>query len=470
MKARLLSLLAAALPSACASVEGAPAGDQRPNVVLVLADDLGWGDPRCYSPESRVPTPHIDRLAREGMRFTDAHAAGSVCVPSRFGLLTGSYPFRAERLNWRAGPVIADGQPTVASLLKTAGYATAMVGKWHQGFAGSLTDGSELHGGPVDRGFDRFVGLHASLDIPPYFWIRDRTPLAAPTELVEASHTEGWSDIQGAFWRGGAAAPGFDFDDVLPRFQREAVAYVEERAEMEKPFFLYVALTGPHTPWLPAEEFRGASGAGLYGDFVAHVDATLGAILAALDETGQADDTLVLFTSDNGPVWYLADAERFGHASTGPFRGMKADAWEGGHRVPFVVRWPGRVEPGAVSDRLVCFTDVFPTLADVAGLAMPAVVGDGHSLYPAFVDPDAASPRSSLVLKRDASVVRMGRWKLITHLGSGGFSAPRKEEPAPDGPRGQLYDLDADPGETTNLWSERPEVVAELTRVLEATR
>ena len=440
-----------------------------PDIVLVLADDLGYGDPRCFDPRSRIPTPHIDRLAREGMRFTDAHAPGAWCVPSRYGLMTGCYPCRPRRFHPNEAPVIEPGQLTLASFLRQQGYATAMVGKWHLGFEGGPgTDGGDLRGGPVDRGFDRFFGIHASLDIPPYYYIRDRTPLAPPTGTVEASGTEGWTDIQGAFWRAGAIAPGFEHAEVLPRFGREAAACIDElAADGDTPFFLYLALAAPHTPWLPDGSFRGLSGADLYGDFVAQVDDTVGELLAALERAGRAERTLFLFTSDNGPVWYPADVQRTGHRSAGPFRGMKSDAWEGGHRMPFAVRWPGRVEAGSVSDRTLCFTDLLATIADLVGAPLPPGAGrDSHSFLPVLLDPTAATTRDSTVLKADASVIRQGDWKLITHLGSGGFSRPRRVEPTPDGPRGQLYDLAADPGETTNLWSDRPDVVARLTALL----
>ena len=316
-------------------------------------------------------------------------------------------------------------------------------------------------GGP---GFDTFFGIHASLDIPPYYYIRDRAPLAPPTERVEASNTEGWTKIQGAFWRAGATAPDFDHEDVLPRFGREATRYIDQRARVGKqPFFLYVALTAPHTPWLPAEQFRGRSGADMYGDFMAQVDDTVGQILRALDRHDLAENTLVIFSSDNGPVWYPDDVERFGHSSTGPLRGMKGDAYEGGHRVPFVLRWPETVDAGRVSDQTICFTDMMATFADVARVPLAEGAGeDSESIVPLLLDRSDAPVRDVTVLKANGSVVREGRWKLIKHLGSGGFSKPRRVKPEEGGPEGQLYDLDADVGETNNLWSERPDVVARL--------
>ena len=460
----LLAIATVALLGTCRATDDHAPDAGPPNLVLILADDMGYGDPGCFNPDSRIPTPHIDRLAAEGMRFTDAHSPGAWCVPTRYGLLTGRYPCRVGRFSVGEGPVIEEDRLTLASFLRDAGYATAMVGKWHLGFdGGPQTDGEDLFGGPVDRGFDRYFGIHASLDIPPYYYIRDRTPVAPPSERVEASGTEGWTNIQGAFWREGRCAPGFVHAEVNGRFEAEAVAYLDERAGTERPFFLYLALASPHTPWLPDEAFVGTSGADMYGDFMAQVDATVGAVLEALDRNDQARDTLVLFTSDNGPVWYPADVERFGHASTGSYRGMKSDSWEGGHRMPFVVRWPARTPPSTVSDQLLCFTDLLATAAALTGRPLPPeTTEDSHSLLPVLIDPEASTTRGPTILKANAAVIRDGDWKLITHLGSGGFSKPRRVEPGADGPRGQLYDLSADPGETTNLWSERPELVQRL--------
>lgn len=447
-----LLLLAGAAPT--------PATLERPpNILIVLADDLGYGDLRCFDERSRIPTPNLDGLAREGMRFTDAHAPGSWCTPSRYGLLTGRYPCRVEHIRPNAGPVIAEDRTTLPGFLREHGYATAMVGKWHLGLAGEPGE-DELRGGPLDRGFERFFGIHASLDIPPYYYIEGREPVAPPSEHVGASATEGWSPIQGAFWRAGAIAPGFEHAEVLPRFTDRAVAWIRELAAGERPFFLYLALASPHTPWLPAEEFRGRGEAGLYGEFVAHTDAAVGRVLDALDEAGVAEDTLVLFTSDNGPVWYPADEERFGHHAAGPWRGMKSDAWEGGHRMPFLVRWPAEVPAGTTAEQTICFTDVLATCAEILG--EPVEAPDGHGFLPVLRDPTASSGRTTTVLKANATALREGNWKLITHLGSGGFSRPRRVEPEPDGPTGQLYDLAEDPGETRNLWLERPEVVARL--------
>ncbi len=446
-----------------------------PHIVIILADDMGYGDASSNNSESRIPTPNIDSLATEGMRFTDAHAPAAWCVPSRFGLLTGQYPVHS-RLNWRQEAVIEPGMETLATMLKRHGYTTAMVGKWHLGFDGGPDyDYSQpLTGGPVDHGFDSYFGIPASLDIPPYYYIRDRAPEAPPTGEVEANYSDGWTRIQGAFWREGGMAPGFEHIEVLPRFEQETVEKIESHANTggDSPLFLYMALPAPHTPWLPLPEFEGKSEVGMYGDFMLQVDHTVGEVLRALDRTGMADDTIVIFTSDNGPVWYEQDVERFGHSATGPLRGMKADAWEGGHRVPFLIRWPGRVQAGTESEELLCFTDLMATFsAIVAGTESALMDGESLNMLPVFLgEAPTAGIREKLVIKEDASVIREGDWKLIRHLGSGGFTQPRRVEPEEGGPRGQLYNLAEDIGEKNNLWEQHPEMVERLWTELDTFR
>ncbi|MCA9077189.1 MAG: arylsulfatase [Planctomycetaceae bacterium] len=437
-----------------------------PHIVLIMADDMGYGDPTCYNPNSKITTKHIDRLAAEGMRFTDAHSPAAVCVPTRYGLMTGRYPFRMPNVE-RHKPRINRGRTTIASLLRDQGYETQMVGKWHLGF--DFDDISEEHRrGPVDNGFDSYFGIPRSLDIPPYYYLRDRLPVAPPTGMIAANNSveEGWTPIQGAFWREGALAPGFRHIDVLPRFSDEAVAVIDAYADSnsENRLFLYFALPAPHTPWLPTEEYSGKSGAGMYGDFAQQVDDCIGRVLDALDRHEMTDETLVIFTSDNGPVWYPHDTERFDHASTGPLRGMKGDAWEAGHRMPFIVRWPGTVTAGTMSDQLICHVDLMATFADILNATLPKGEGlDSVNLLPALVDhPDRTTLRKTLISQSSKEVLgfRKGPWKLIPTRGSGGFT---RSTDADQGPEGQLYNLDDDLGETTNLWDDHPQIVEELT-------
>jgi arylsulfatase A len=437
------------------------AKDRPPNIVIILADDMGYGDARCYNQKSKNPTHNIDRLAREGMRFTDAHAPASFCVPTRYGLLTGRYPHRIK-LDWRSRALIEEGRTTIPSALREKGYATAMVGKWHLGFAGgpNYDYSKPLVGGPKDRGFDFYFGMPHSLDIVPYYYISGRKAVIAPTGTVSPRNTEGWSRIQGEFWRGGRIASNFKHEEVLPRFTMESVKYIEERKGNEQPFFLYVALPAPHTPWLPTKKFRGKTN-NMYSDFVAMVDDTVGQVLSALDRTQLSKNTLVIFTSDNGPVWYNTDTERFGHSATTPLRGMKADAWEAGHRMPFIVRWPGKVKANTISDALICQTDLMATFAAFTGRGLADNEGeDSENFLPVLLG-QRETARQQLITgtKPTHMAVRQGQFKYIPSLGSGGFSNPRRVQPVPKGPRGQLYNLAGDIGETKNLWLDEPRLV-----------
>lgn len=446
---------------------------RKPNIVFILADDLGYGDVASYNPQSKIRTPYLDRLASEGMRFTDAHAGASVCVPSRYALLTGRFAVRSK-LRVRNGPVINQGRMTIASLLKDHGYRTAMVGKWHQGFETMPMESKELfdyskplRGGPVDRGFDSFFGMHASLDIPPYFYIRDRSPSMPPTDKVEASTSvggkEGWNKIQGAFWRAGPVASDFKHAEVTPRFAKEAVEIIRRHGagKNTKPLFLYLALPSPHTPWLPLEKFRGKSGAGMYGDFVMQVDAVVGQVLEALDVAGMTQETLVFFSSDNGPVWYKENSKKFGHDSVRGLRGMKFSSWEGGHRMPFIVRWPGKITPGSVSTQTIVFSDVFATFADLVSLQeIPeGMAEDSVSFLPYLLDSKKAPERRAPIV-HDARTLRDGDWKLILPRTRGGKQGSETT--------GELYNLREDLAEQDNRYDEEPDRVRRMRSRLKA--
>lgn len=454
---------------------------ERPNFVVILADDMGYGDPRCFNPESRLSTPFIDQIAREGLRFTDAHAAGAVCIPSRYGLLTGHYPWRGVtngRINAKLGPVIHERRLTLPGMLQQAGYRTAMIGKWHQGFVGgeNYDFTRPFRGGPVDRGFHSFLGVHASTDIPPYFLIRHDRVVTAPTQNIAEHHSPDWSPIQGAFWRSGQIAPDLQLEQVLPLFIDEAEQFLSTRHPTEnEPFLLYLALTAPHTPWLPTKNYRGTSEVGLYGDFVKQVDDSVGRILKQLDRQGLTSQTVVCFSSDNGPVWYPRDAEKYRHSSTGPFRGMKGDAWEGGHRVPLIVSWPGKVPQGGACAETVCLTDLMATFAAMLKIPLPEdAAEDSVNLWPLLAGaPRLDPPRSGVVHLSSQGVrsLRVGDWKWIPQLGSGGFTRSESATSADDGARGQLYNLRDDPQEQHNRWKEHPEIVQGLTqRMNEITR
>ena len=295
-----------------------------------------------------------------------------------------------------------------------------------------------------------------------------------PTNHIAANNSEGWSPIQGAFWRDGGIAPDLKLDEVLPRFTTEAIDVIQKR-DRAKPLMLYLAFPAPHTPWLPSKAFAGKSKAGMYGDFAMMVDAQIGRVLAAMDESGMSEDTLLVVTSDNGPVWYDVDVERTGHDSSGGLRGMKADAWECGHRMPFLTRWPGKVKPGSVTGQIICFTDLMATFAAITGSRLKAGAGpDSFDFSPVLLGTVAEDKpvRGPLAIpaSRGMFSIRSGDWKLITGLGSGGFSNPRRLQPDPDGPTGQLYHLKDDPAETHNVFSAQPDIVARLSAELQAIR
>lgn len=434
---------------------------ENPHVVVILVDDMGYGDAACYNPKSKIKTPNLNELAAEGMRFTDAHAPGPLCHLSRYGLMTGTYPFRTDISVWPTKPVIQEKEDTIAKLLSRQGYQTAMVGKWHLGFLENGYDNS-LPGGPVDQGFQSYFGIRASTDIPPYFYIRGDKAVMPPTDEIGDNATDGWSPIQGEFWRAGGISPDLKIDQVLPRFTDEAIEVIKKRDE-EKPLMLYLAYPAPHTPWLPSEEFKETSKAGIYGDFMTMVDDEIGKVLSALEEAGMTEDTLVLFTSDNGPVWYEEDVERLGHDSSGGFRGMKADAWEAGHRMPFIIRWPEAVEAGSVADKTISFTDLLATLAELTGGELTADGGpDSHSFL-STLRGKSARERPPVVMQsgRKLMTIRSGDWKLIEGKGSGGFTKVSAEA-LKEEPEAQLYNLAKDPGEENNLFEEMPEVVDRL--------
>jgi arylsulfatase A len=459
-----------------------------PNIVLILADDLGIGDPTCYNRESKISTPHIDRIAHEGMRFSDVHSASSVCSPTRYAILTGRYAWRTRMksgvLQGYSRALIDQSRPTLPSILKQAGYATAGFGKWHLGFqqfnpgqsepAQPVDYANPLRPGPVTLGFDEFFGIPASLDMPPYLFVNNDHPVEMPTAKIGGSGDSKYA--RGPFWRAGAIAPSFHHADVLPRITERAVAFLDNQAKSggRKPFFLYFAMTAPHTPYLPGRHFVGKSGAGDYGDFVSMVDSSIGDVLDALDRGGLADKTLLIMTSDNGARWTPEEIRQFGHRSNLNNRGQKSDIYEGGHRIPFLVRWPGKVRPGSTSDELGCLVDLMATCAAAAGVPLPEnTAEDSFNLLPAILSQPLARPIRDAVVHHSGSgmfALRSGEWKLAFGLGSGGFTQPAFRKPKPSEPAGQLYNLATDRQETTNVYAQHPEIARSLTEKLERIR
>ena len=438
-----------------------------PNILVILADDLGYGDPACYNPHSKIATPNLDRLAANGLRLLDAHSPGSWCVPSRYGLLTGRYPARTT-LNWQQRSLIGTRQLTLASLLKQHGYATACIGKWHLGFDSTATgpvspSTQHLRGGPLDHGFDSFFGLPASLDIPPYGYINNDRYVGDLTDsTAEHQSPDATTPISGAFWRAGLMTPGFRHEDVMTTLTEKAITTLSTHHHQQPkvPFFLYLALTGPHTPWLPNTRFRGKSQAGSYGDFVMQVDDTVGQVMATLKRLGLTENTLVIFTSDNGPVWFTEDVARYGHRAAGDWRGMKIDQWEGGHRVPFIAQWPGHVPAGKVRSDLFCLTDMLATVAGLVGHPLPdRTAPDSYNLLPVLLNQRLTQPiRRELLIEN--RVYRHNNWKYIQGSGAGGLSTQYGKLPTfPSPPAGELYNLQTDPSERVNLIASEPERV-----------
>jgi len=483
-----MAISTALLVSFCACLTtSAQAGP--PNIVIILADDLGYGDVQCYNPaRSKIPTPRIDRLAAEGMRFTDAHSSSAVCSPSRYTLLTGRYHWRTRLqsgiVQYLERPLIAPATPTIASVLKSAGYHTACIGKWHLGWDWQIPKSkrllfaprrdevppvSDAHrgawrerfarpiaGGPTTRGFDTYFGTDVP-NWPPYCFIdRDRT-VGIPSEfLPPALLTDHLASLPGP------ALANWKLENVLPELARRACDHIQERAKAQQPFLLYLPLTSPHTPLSPNEPWRGKSGLdNSVADLIMETDSVVGNVLDALETSGVANNTLVLFTSDNGFAAYVGaeHLENRGHYPSGPLRGYKRDAWEGGHRLPFILRWPGVVAPGSKCEQLVHHADLMPTLCEVTGVPIPAgAAPDGFSLVP-LLQGDDRQIRANAVSQSSTGqfALRRGHWKLIF--------AP--ENARGDGPPGQLYNLLDDLGETRNLYNAHPNVVGEMTTLLE---
>ncbi len=371
-------------------------------------------------------------------------------------------------LNGRGTNLIEPGRMTVASMLKSQGYHTAAVGKWHLGFqTGAEVDFDKpLKPGPNDHGFDYFFGIPASLDFEPYLFVENDRVVEKAT-----AHTPGRNEPRGVFWREGPIAPSFTMEGCLPALTNKAVGYINERAKRrDQPFFLYLALTGPHTPWVPLDKFKGRSKAGIYGDFVAQVDDVLGQIVKALDDAKLSENTLLVFTSDNGAHWTPEDRAKYPHRANAHWNGQKADIWDAGHRIPLIARWPGKIKPGQVSNQLGCLTDLMATAAEITGYKLPSNAGeDSFSWVPAALATKPVTPMREAIVHHSSMgmfSIRRREWKLCLERGSGGFSEPKKITPKAGEPEGELYNLAADPSETENVYLKNPRVVQELKTLL----
>lgn len=476
---------------------GVMAQSDRPNIVIILADDLGYGDLRSFNQDSKIPTPNLDQLAREGIRLTDAHSPSSVCTPTRYGILTGRYPWRSRLksgvLPPFGAPLLEDGRLTLAEMLRKRGYATAAIGKWHLGWDWPTRQGEKpgvtpeglsnvdytrpLANGPVARGFDYYYGVDLP-NFPPYVFIENDRALGIPTEPIPSGNPN--------INRKGPMVKDWDPVAILPRLEERALRYIASRAGNEQPFFLYFPLTSPHYPVVPTAEFRGKSGAGDYGDFVMQTDATVGAVMEALRKHGLAKNTLIVFTSDNGPevasevaIGAYDRIQRYGHVSMDRWRGVKRDSREGGHRVPFVARWPGRIPAGSVSAALFGQVDLMATIARLVGYRLPtgAAPDSIDQLAVLLGKEPKRSPRTELVYHQSNGhlALRLGDWVFVDSptCGDGNkepewFRSQRKADEcrAP----GALYDLRTDPGQRQNVYDLHPDKVREFRARLDRLR
>ncbi len=496
-----------------------PIFGEKPNILFIYADDLGYGDLGCYNPESEIPTPHLDRLAREGIRFTDAHSPSTVCTPSRYSVMTGRMAFR---LNYPGvftgvqGPcLIAPDRLTLPGMLRDAGYETAMYGKWHigmtfydeagrpvyesekaleerygrQGLGNRLVElvdfSRRIDGGPLDRGFDRFFGTACCPTTDWLYSYIDGDRVTNPPLKILDPKAEGLpSHPYSKDNRRGYLSDDFDLEEVDMVFLEKSKVYLEDYAkrDSDKPFFLFHSAQAVHLPSFPGKAFQGKSGAGPHGDFIFEFDFVVGELMRVLDRLELADNTLVIVSSDNGPEVPTSIAMRRDHDHNGarPWRGLKRDQWEGGHRVPFIVRWPGKVAPGQISDQTICQTDIMATCAAIVDADLPPdAAEDSFDLLPLLLgesDGEAIRPFTLHQTIRLALAIRKGPWKYLDHQGSGGnnYEAERMApfvlaDSAPEAP-GQLYNLEDDPGERRNRYYENPEIVSELKALLEKAK
>ena len=456
----------------------ATAADTLPNIVYVLSDDLGYGDVSSFNGGSKIQTTHIDALAREGMRFTDAHSGSAVCTPTRYGILTGRYCWRSRLKKGVLGgygePLIEPGRATVAEFLRDHGYSTACFGKWHLGLGWQEKPGASgspngrnidftkpVTDGPNTHGFDYSFIIPASLDMAPYVYLENGKATEPVTRNIPDSPRP-------AYYRGGPTAATFDHGTTLLEIIKHTTAWIDNHKD-GKPFFLYVPFTAPHTPHMPRPEFRGKSGAGNYGDFVLEVDWSLGQIVDALARNKLADNTLLIFTSDNGAHSEpLHLEEKYGHKANADFRGQKSDAWDGGHHIPFIARWPGHIPAGTSCDRTVSLCDLFATAADLIKAPIPAAAAeDSFSQLPLMLGKPDAPMRPAVVMHSNDGyfAIKQGPWKLVLARGSGGWTLPEAKAPA-DAPPVQLYNTQDDPSEKVNQYAKHPEIVAQLKTVL----
>lgn len=485
----------------------------RPNVIIILADDMGYGDVSCLNRYAKTSTPNIDNFARQAVTFSNAHAAGSVCIPSRYGLMTGRHYFRLPKHSEYLGylkPLIEQERETLGSLLKHAGYVTGFIGKWHLGVNWQVkipnkpqiapgsktytnTDFSQpINQGPGDAGFDYSFILPASLDMPPYVFVKnnkvidtsivlttDKYPKSlSTTEPVWDKRYTDSNDVyweRGIWWRNGEMSSSFRMEDCLDSITQESLSFITRQANLKsnEPFFLYMALTGPHTPWVPNLRFKHSSPMGPYGDFVKQVDNVVGQITNQLAKLKIDGNTIVIFTSDNGAPWSEEDIQYYEHRANYPWRGQKGDIYDGGHHIPLFIKWPAMIKQRITSNAPVSLMDMMRTLADMTNTQLAEGAGeDSFSFYKILSQQKNVTERLYLMYEssRGMLAIQKDGWKYIDGLGSGGFTEPYGVKSPPNRHKGQLYNLQTDPGETNDLYSLYPTKAKELSSILQQAK
>ena len=490
-------LFIALILSNCSQVE-----PSRPNIVIIYADDMGYGDLACQNPNSKIPTPNLDKLASEGMRFTDAHSSSGICSPSRFALLTGTYHWRRQHgiVGPFGKPFFKDTDITLPQLLKTNGYTTACIGKWHLGWnwsfknppSGEVMQWGKMRkvyhpddidwtqpitGGPLDRGFDHYFG-DGTINFPPYGWIENDRLTETPTEVMEINDI-GFDTKEGSWeFRPGPKVKDWNPYEVLPTLTQKVVEWINQRNK-QKPFFLYFALPSPHAPIIPNDEFDSKSQAGAYGDFMVQTDWVAGQVINAIKEKGLEDNTLIIFSSDNGTESYAWErAENFNHFSMGNFRGLKRDVWEGGHRVPFIVKWPGQVQANAVSNEVISQVDIMATLASITGIDLPEnAAPDSYDFTNVFKGEPYSSPIREATVHNTYKTIwglRKGDWLYINDSTGGHRSLPESFKEITGykdfETEGLLFNMKNDSEQRVNLYEKYPEKIAEMDSLIQVYR
>ncbi len=483
--------------SACSKAK-----DKLPNIVIIYADDMGYGDLNCQNSKSKIPTPNLDQLASEGMRFTDAHSSSGICSPSRFALLTGTYHWRRQHdiVGAFGTPFFKDSDITLPQVLKTQGYTTACIGKWHLGWDwpfinepsgevmqwGNLQevylpediDWSEpIAGGPLSRGFDYYFG-DGTINFPPYAWVENDRIIEVPTEEMDIDSI-GFDTKEGEWeFRPGPKIKGWNPYKVLPTLTQKTVEWISEQEE-NIPFFLYFALPCPHAPIIPNNEFDGKSQAGGYGDFIVQTDWVVGQILNALKENGYEDNTLIIFSADNGPEAYAwKRAENYGHYSMGDFRGLKRDVWEGGHHVPFIIKWSGQIKEGSISDEVISQLDIMASLASITGIELPEnAAPDSYNFLPVLKGEKHHTPYREATIHNTYESkwgIRKGDWLYINSASGGHREMPesfKKLRGYTDfDTEGLLFNMKDDPEQRINLYDKYPERIKEMDKLLQEYR